>query len=476
MGKFDRNLFTALGAAAVLVLATPVTAQDAESAVPPADPIAELLIQSAGDEEGAEETAPAVTDTDGADDVDESLFVVTGRKTAPAPDENQSDENETLENTDTASEESEDAEPAGDDSEVTVTEPKPVDDKTGDENDATPANAEETSEDASVEPAEADDVNNDDTAPADQPTEVDDATDELADEGDANDRENKPLPENKAAPPLWRVSDEDSTYWLFGTFHILPPALDWRTPELGEILEGADRYYFEVEGDARDAQSRTLSVLMSEGFNPPGTLLSDLLEDKDAKKLKEVAGKLKMPMAAIDSMRPWQAFLALSVEFIVSKGFEPGKGADNILMNEARTRSKELRFLESIEQQLGFFSNLPSETETELLTLTLQDWEAQDEGFDDLYNAWRIGDIDVIDDAMNASLRDQAPEVFDVLIVERNKAWAKTIAADMRESEGDALVAVGAAHMAGEALSLPALLEAEGFVVSRVVHGFGNDD
>ena len=37
-----------------------------------------------------------------------------------------------------------------------------------------------------------------------------------------------------ATPAMWRVQDADSDYVLFGTFHILPPDLDWRTDALNE--------------------------------------------------------------------------------------------------------------------------------------------------------------------------------------------------------------------------------------------------
>lgn len=273
-----------------------------------------------------------------------------------------------------------------------------------------------------------------------------------------------------ATPPLWRVSDADSTFWLFGTFHILPPDLEWRTPALTAILEEADTYYFEVEGDAPDTQSRTLRILMTEGFNPPGKMLTGMLEQEDADKLLDIANELGLPMAAIDPMRPWQAFLALSVQFIVNQGFEPGKGADNVLMGEGRARGKNLKFFETLEEQMEFFTGLSSSAEKDLLVLTIRDWENQKNAFDDLYDSWRRGDVSVIDDAMNASMRDQAPKLFDVLITKRNKRWAETIAADMRAGAGDALIAVGAAHMAGDNGSLPALLLAEGFTVTRMEH------
>ncbi len=278
--------------------------------------------------------------------------------------------------------------------------------------------------------------------------------------------------ENKASPPMWRVADADSEFILLGTFHVLPPALEWRTPALNAAMQNAQRVYFEVEADTPDAQTKTVSVLMTEGFNPPGVTLSSMLEEADRQKLATITRDLGLPFAAIDPMRPWQAFLTLSVQFIVQQGFQPGAGVDSVLLAEARTLGKELQFFETLEEQLGFFTSLDSQTEKDLLILTLQDWENQQEMFDDLFMAWRNGDAAFIDQQMNDSMRLETPAVYDLLIVKRNQAWANEIANAMKSGAGTALVAVGAGHLVGDEHSVPALLQAQGFEVSR----YGLDD
>lgn len=270
-----------------------------------------------------------------------------------------------------------------------------------------------------------------------------------------------------ATPAMWRVADEDSEVILLGTFHILPPALQWRTAALNDAIETADTVYFEVEADTADAQSKTVSILMTQGFNPAGVMLSSMLDDADAQALNTIARSLGLPVSAIDPMRPWQAFLTLSVQFIIQQGFDPGAGVDSVLLAEARTRGKDLRFFETIEQQLGFFTSFDPETEKDLLVVTIQDWENQQEMFDELFNAWRLGNVGVIDEQMNGTMREQAPKVYDRLIVERNKAWAAELADEIRNGAGKTFVAVGVGHLVGDENSVPALLKAEGFDVSR---------
>jgi len=272
---------------------------------------------------------------------------------------------------------------------------------------------------------------------------------------------------SRAAPAMWRVTDADSEFILLGTFHILPPELQWRGAALNDAFRRADMVYFEIEADAPGAQATTVRIMMTQGFNPPGTLLSDMLEPGDARKLQEIAKSLKLNFAAINPMRPWQAFLTLSVQLIVQQGFDPGSGVDSVLLAEARTLGKELRFFETLGQQLELFTGLEPKVEKALLVLTINDWDQEVAAFERLFTAWRTGDADFIDEEMNTSMHQKVPVVFQRLIVERNKAWAVEIAAVMKEGSGNGFVAVGAGHLVGGNYSVPALLAAEGFEVSR---------
>lgn len=270
-----------------------------------------------------------------------------------------------------------------------------------------------------------------------------------------------------ATPAMWRVRDADSEYILVGTFHILPPALNWRTAPLDEAFKNADVTYFEVDANAPDAAAKTLNTVMSQGFIEPGASLAAMLDPTDAEKLRSIVRELKLPFAAVDTMRPWNAFLSLSVQFIINQGFEPGNGVDSVLLKEAKTVGKDVRYFETIEEQLSFFTGLEPKVEKDLLVITIRDWDKQAGAFDELFNAWAAGDMEFVDVQMNQDMREQAPEVYNRLIVERNAAWAEELDAAMKNETGKGLVAVGAAHLAGEEFSVPALLAAKGYEVSR---------
>lgn len=50
----------------------------------------------------------------------------------------------------------------------------------------------------------------------------------------------------EARPALWKVADADTTIYLFGTIHLLPEGLEWRTPALNQAIARSDSLVMEA--------------------------------------------------------------------------------------------------------------------------------------------------------------------------------------------------------------------------------------
>lgn len=269
-----------------------------------------------------------------------------------------------------------------------------------------------------------------------------------------------------AAPPIWRVSDSDSSVTIVGTFHVLPPGLDWRARPIAAAADRAEVVWFEAETDTQAARATAARIMQAGGELPPPSQLSDLLSPEDAARLAAAAADLGLPMADIERLRPWRAFLVLSAQAIIAQGYDPAAGVGATLLAEARQRGRALRFLETVEEQLKLFTGLSAEEEKALLTLTLRDWDNREEDLEATIAAWKSGDDAALDETMNGLLRREAPEAYERLVTARNRAWADKIAQALEEP-GAALIAVGASHLVGPD-SLPAMLQAAGFAAERI--------
>src|SRR5438270_13264777 len=58
-----------------------------------------------------------------------------------------------------------------------------------------------------------------------------------------------------ARPALWEVSDPDTTIYLFGTIHLLPDDLQWRTPTFDQAVASSQQLVVETIVNQQDLQS-----------------------------------------------------------------------------------------------------------------------------------------------------------------------------------------------------------------------------
>ncbi|MDZ4271231.1 MAG: TraB/GumN family protein, partial [Erythrobacter sp.] len=50
-------------------------------------------------------------------------------------------------------------------------------------------------------------------------------------------------------PAMWKVADEDTTIYLFGTVHVLPEGIDWYDATIADALSGSDIIVTEIPMD-----------------------------------------------------------------------------------------------------------------------------------------------------------------------------------------------------------------------------------
>jgi uncharacterized protein YbaP (TraB family) len=266
-----------------------------------------------------------------------------------------------------------------------------------------------------------------------------------------------------AKPALWKLADEDTTIYLFGTIHALPKGVSWRTPALEQAIAASDSLVLEIVGANDPAKIAPLMMRLgqSEGLPP---LLERVPADKRPALEKAVAAT-GVPTAALDKMETWLAALLIVGASFQKLGIDPSQGAEQSLEATYKAAGKPLDALETPEQQLGFFDTLSEEAQRLVLVSALDDPAAAKAQFEAMMKAWASGDVDAIartfDDETTLS-----PELRDVLMKRRNANWVEWL--DKRlDQPGTIMVAVGAGHLAG-ADSVQNMLAAKGMKVERV--------
>lgn len=266
----------------------------------------------------------------------------------------------------------------------------------------------------------------------------------------------------QAAPALWQVSDGDSRIWLFGSFHLLPPDIEWRSAVFDKTLAGADKVYFETDvGPA--ATSAILARTFEIGMNPLGITLSSQLSPADAAALRGMIAELKFPVGMLQAMKPWLAANTISSAAAVMAGYDPQSGVDIILQNELPAARK--AYFETGDQQLDFLASAPQAEQVAMLMDTVGQIDHLSGTLDDMVTAWAAGTPEILADAFFDDLAGY--EAFaQRLIYARNAAWLTRIDAMLANNEQD-LIVVGAGHLIG-AGSVIDLLEQQGFRIKRL--------
>lgn len=266
-----------------------------------------------------------------------------------------------------------------------------------------------------------------------------------------------------ARPALWKVADEDTTIYLFGTVHVLPAGLDWRTPALDRAIAASDTLVMEI---IQPEDPSALAGLMAKLSVSPGLppLAERVPEDKRAALQAAVAAS-GVPMAVLDRLETWAAALAILQASFTKLGLDPAKGAEKTLEASYKEAGKPLDALETAEYQLGLFDALPEESQRLLLLSAIDDHEMAKAQFQEMIDAWSKGDVDAIartfDDETTLS-----PDLRAALMTNRNAAWADWLDKRM-DAPGTVMVAVGAGHLAGQD-SVQKMLEARGIKAQRV--------
>jgi len=266
-----------------------------------------------------------------------------------------------------------------------------------------------------------------------------------------------------AQPGLWVARNDHATVYLFGTVHLLPSETDWKSAALDKALDESQRLSIEIVDDD-PASMQTLVMQHGVDLSAP---LSSKLDEKDRGLLEKAAETAKLPggMAALQPMRPWLAALTLTMAPLMQAGLDPSQGVDKQIKARMQQAGKPVDGLETAEKQIMMLADLPESMQLDFLRQSFKDVADGPTKLHELIDAWRNGDTTAIARIEDNDLRKESPLLYQRLIVERNQAWAKTIAERMQQP-GVSFVAVGAGHLAGPD-SLQEQLRKLGVTVTR---------
>lgn len=257
---------------------------------------------------------------------------------------------------------------------------------------------------------------------------------------------------------LWKIEGNGlkAPSYLLGTIHILPKNDFFLTEAMQKALQGTEQIVLELDMD----DPQMASDLLKNATMKDGNTLDKLLSKSDYQKLDSLIKKGTGVSAAI--FNQWQPILLSSLVFKEMVANEFASYESN-LINRAKAENKEIKGLESVQEQTQALTSIPYAQQAQYLHELITNFDKQQRLFTkmvDLYKAQNInGLLEYIVEQSGGI------DFSTVLINQRNQAWISRIGNLAKEKPS--FFAVGAGHLPGKKGVLT-LLRKAGYKVEPV--------
>jgi uncharacterized protein YbaP (TraB family) len=255
---------------------------------------------------------------------------------------------------------------------------------------------------------------------------------------------NRPV-ESKAT--LWKVKGDHNTMYLLGSVHVLSKETYPLKPALERAFDDSNQVVFEIDL-TRFTPKRFQEEFKRTALYPDGQSLSKKLSPATVDLLKSVLPAYSLALNKVERFKPW--FLAewLSSRALEMAGFSDRLGVDLYFYRKAEAAGKPVVGLETLRDQAQIFDRFNDEENELYLVNTISGLPSYAEMVRRLVDAWRDGDVRLLDRLLNQDKRSD-PMTHDLLFSERNSKWMPEIERFAHES-GNFLIIVGAGHLVGD--------------------------
>lgn len=258
---------------------------------------------------------------------------------------------------------------------------------------------------------------------------------------------------------LWKISSDHSTSYVFGTMHSEHPAVTQLPDPVREAFAQTDRVILEIVLDRATVSRLSEATRITEGPDLPSRLGPELY-----RQVADVMDDYGIPSHALKDMKPW----AVATTLLTPKS-NTGLFLDRVLYLEALAKGKPVVGIETADEQMAAFEDMPAELQIELVRDSLELVPQLDElyaAMRERYLARDLAGLVKLNDSMLEESDDELAELFmQKIVIDRNHRMAERL--DPHLKDGTTFVAIGALHLPGEE-GLLNLLVQQGYDVEVV--------
>lgn len=258
---------------------------------------------------------------------------------------------------------------------------------------------------------------------------------------------------------LWKISGnglEEPSY-LFGTIHITCDATI--EPDVKNALDETSQVVLEIDMDDPSMQAKMMQGM----YMRDNKTLKDLVSKDDYIAIDTMFKKhLGVSVQMLQNTKPFFLTASLYPKLIDC----PMQSFEAEILKIAKEQNEEVKGLETIEDQLNLFDEIPYEDQVKDLVRSAKDNLAYDKStFAKMLKVYKDENITEMVDMVSDENYSSTAKYQDKLLDNRNKNWIPKIGKYAKEQP--TFFGVGAGHLAGEN-GVINLLRAEGYTVEAV--------
>lgn len=263
-------------------------------------------------------------------------------------------------------------------------------------------------------------------------------------------------------PAIWKIGDHDTTIYLFGTIHVLPPGFRWRSPALDAVIARSDRLLVESIEPAGRRQAADAPA------TGPRTPLVERASPADRELLaKFIASLPEGARGTLDAMPTWVAAVAITFAREYRAGDVPGPGADDWLEAHFRSLGRPVDAIEEGDRVIASVNAIPESEQRSMLSTALRAPARSLDAIRAPTHAWARGEVgegSILTIDLDGATGTTA--LTNPLLTTRNRQWVDKLVERLKQP-GTTLFAAGAGHFVGRGSVLD-LLRQRGLTVERV--------
>lgn len=249
-----------------------------------------------------------------------------------------------------------------------------------------------------------------------------------------------------ADAPVYEVTKGKTKIYLAGTVHLLRPQDFPLPPEFDEAYKRSQTIVFET--DLQKAKAPEFAQgFMQAMMLPAGQTLKEVLSAESWAALEDYANKNQFSLNQFMSFSP--AMVSILITMGEAKKNGVGDGVDAYYDGLARGDKKVLGEMESANEVIEYMKKLSNEDPNAIIKSALADVDTMSAELEKMISSWRSGDLEILDKTLTARMRNETPEMYKVLIVERNQKWLVRLN-DFLETPDVEMVLVGGLHLTGK--------------------------